>query len=154
MPPMTAVVSRAMTRGTSPGRAVRRPHAPPTGASPGSARSSTTCPSTRCATPTPSSADPLLRGPPQHPKACPHRRRDGRGDAAPGPRGRLTAVAQFNGAAKECHALGDHGSAAIFEEMVRDEETHADWFESTLDAIERIGVQQYLAQQMEPGSAP
>jgi bacterioferritin len=66
----------------------------------------------------------------------------------------LVAIAQFNGAAKECHALGDHGSAAIFEEMVRDEEKHADWFESQLDAIERIGVPQYLAQQMEPGSAP
>jgi len=34
--------------------------------------------------------------------------------------------------------------------MVRDEERHADWFESQLDAIERVGVQQYLAQQIEP----
>ncbi len=59
------------------------------------------------------------------------------------------AVAQFNASAKECHDLGDHGSAAVFEEMVRDEEKHADWFESQLDAIERVGVQQYLAQQLE-----
>lgn len=66
----------------------------------------------------------------------------------------LAAVAQFNGAATECHALGDHASAAIFEEMARDEEKHADWFESQLDAISRISIQQYLAQQMEPGSAP
>ncbi|WP_299444973.1 bacterioferritin [uncultured Phycicoccus sp.] len=66
----------------------------------------------------------------------------------------LAAIAQFNAAAQECHDLGDHGSAAIFEEMVRDEEKHADWFESQLDAIDRISVQQYLAQQMEPGSAP
>ncbi len=61
------------------------------------------------------------------------------------------AVAQFNAAAKECHELGDHGSAAVFEEMVRDEEKHADWFESQLDAIERVGLSQYLAQQIEPG---
>jgi bacterioferritin len=61
------------------------------------------------------------------------------------------AVAQFNAAAAECHELGDHGSAAVFEEMVRDEEKHADWFESQLDAIERVGLQQYLAQQIEPG---
>ena len=61
------------------------------------------------------------------------------------------AVAQFNASAKECHEIGDHGSAAVFEEMVRDEEKHADWFESQLDAIERIGVQQYLAQQLGGG---
>jgi bacterioferritin len=61
------------------------------------------------------------------------------------------AVAQFNDGAKECHALGDHGSAAVFEEMVRDEERHADYFESQLDAIERVGLQQYLAQQIQPG---
>jgi bacterioferritin len=57
-----------------------------------------------------------------------------------------TAVAQFNAGAQECHALGDHGTAAVFEEMVRDEESHADFFEGQLDAIERVGLQQYLAQ--------
>jgi bacterioferritin len=66
----------------------------------------------------------------------------------------LAAVAQFNASAQECHDLGDHGSAAVFEEMVRDEERHADWFESQLDAIERVGVQQYLARQLDPGTAP
>jgi len=64
------------------------------------------------------------------------------------------AVAQFNASAKECHDLGDHGSAAVFEDMVRDEEKHADWFESQLDAIERVGIEQYLAQQIEAGEAP
>lgn len=58
------------------------------------------------------------------------------------------AVAQFNASAQECHDLGDHGSAAVFEEMVRDEEQHADWFEGQLDAIQRVGVQQYLARQV------
>ncbi len=64
------------------------------------------------------------------------------------------AVAQFNASAEECHRLGDHGTAAVFEEMVRDEEKHADWFESQLDAIERVGAAQYLAQQIDPGTAP
>ena len=64
------------------------------------------------------------------------------------------AVAQFNSSAEECHALKDHGSAAVFEEMVRDEERHADWFEAQLDAIGRVGLQQYLAQQVEAGSGP
>ena len=65
-----------------------------------------------------------------------------------------TAVAQFNASAKECHDLDDHGTAAVFEEMVRDEEKHADWFESQLDAIARVGIENYLAAQLEAGTAP
>lgn len=64
------------------------------------------------------------------------------------------AVAQFNASAKECHDLGDHGTAAVFEDMVRDEEKHADWFESQIDAIERVGAPQYLAQQIAAGEGP
>ena len=64
------------------------------------------------------------------------------------------AVAQFNASAKESHELGDHGTAAVFEEMVRDEEKHADWFESQLDAMSLVGVAQYLAQQIDAGESP
>ena len=64
------------------------------------------------------------------------------------------AVAQFNASAKECHELGDHGTAAVFEEMVRDEEGHADWFEGQLDAITLVGVQNYLAQHIPAGEGP
>jgi bacterioferritin len=67
--------------------------------------------------------------------------------------GEKVAVAQFNAGAQECHDLGDHGTAAVFEEMVRDEETHADWFESQLDAINLVGIEQYLAQ-MVPTDGP
>jgi bacterioferritin len=65
-----------------------------------------------------------------------------------------TAVAQFNAAARECHDLGDHGTAAVFEDMVRDEEKHVDWFEAQLHAIEQVGVAGYLAQQIIAGEAP
>ena len=64
------------------------------------------------------------------------------------------AVAQFNGAAKECHDLGDHASASVFQDMALDEEKHADWFEGQLDAIENVGLQHYLAQQIDPGNGP
>lgn len=64
------------------------------------------------------------------------------------------AVDQFNASAKECHDLGDHGTANVFEEMVRDEEKHADWFESQLDALERVGPAGYLAQQIVTGQGP
>ena len=33
--------------------------------------------------------------------------------------GERAAVAQFNAGAQECHDLGDHGTAAVFESMVR-----------------------------------
>jgi bacterioferritin len=59
-----------------------------------------------------------------------------------------SAVAQFNAAATECHDLGDHATASLFEEMTLDEETHADWFEAQLAAIERVGLPQYLAAQI------
>ena len=61
------------------------------------------------------------------------------------------AVAAFNAAAQECHGLGDHGTAAVFEEMVRDEERHADWFEAQLGAIERVGPAHYLFSTSGPG---
>lgn len=59
-----------------------------------------------------------------------------------------SAVAQFNAAATECHDLQDHGTAAVFEQMALDEETHADWFEAQLEAIQFVGTEQYLAQQI------
>jgi bacterioferritin len=64
------------------------------------------------------------------------------------------AVAQFNASAKECHELGDHGTAAMFEQMVREEERHADWFESQVAAIERVGAAAYLARQIDPTQTP
>jgi bacterioferritin len=63
----------------------------------------------------------------------------------------IAAVKQFNESAQECHDLGDHGTAAVFEEMVRDEEKHADWFQGQLDAIERVGIEGYLTQHLGGG---
>jgi bacterioferritin len=68
--------------------------------------------------------------------------------------GEKVAIAQFNAAAAECRALGDHGSASIFDEMVRDEEEHADWFEAQLAAIELTGLGPWLAQQVAAGEGP
>ncbi len=65
-----------------------------------------------------------------------------------------SAVAQFNESARECRELADHASASLFEEAAREEETHADWFEAQLEAIERVGVERYLAQQIAAGAGP
>ena len=66
----------------------------------------------------------------------------------------IAAVAQFNNSATECHELGDRATASIFEEMARDEEIHADWFEGQLDAIARMGIENYTAQQLEAATEP
>jgi bacterioferritin len=66
----------------------------------------------------------------------------------------IVAVEKFNASAQECHDLGDHGTASVFEEMVLDEEKHGDWFESQLDAIARVGIENYLAQQIDPSNGP
>ncbi len=66
----------------------------------------------------------------------------------------VTAIAQFNAAAQECHDLGDHGTASVFEEMVLDEEEHGDWFEAQLEALGQIGAPGYLAQQVDVSTVP
>lgn len=66
----------------------------------------------------------------------------------------LNAIAQFNASADECRSLGDNGTASIFDAAVREEEEHADWLESQLEAIKAIGISAYLAQQVDAGSAP
>lgn len=68
--------------------------------------------------------------------------------------GEIEAVRTFNASADECRALGDHGTASVFDEMVRDEEGHGDWFESQLEAIRAVGLAGYLAQQIDPSAGP
>lgn len=66
----------------------------------------------------------------------------------------LRIIEQFTAAARECRDLGDEGTALIFERMVLDEESHADWFESQLQAVSAVGIGGYLAQQIEAGAGP
>lgn len=68
--------------------------------------------------------------------------------------GEIEAVRMFNASAEECRALGDHGTASVFDEMVRDEESHGDWFEGQLEAVKAIGIGAYLAQQVDASKAP
>lgn len=61
------------------------------------------------------------------------------------------ASKQFNDSAAECRSLGDQATAELFERMALDEEEHADWFEAQIDAINLVGVENYLAQQVDVG---
>ena len=47
-----------------------------------------------------------------------------------------------------CREKGDNGSAELLEEILEGEEEHADWLETQLTAIDQVGAQNYLAEQL------
>jgi bacterioferritin len=59
----------------------------------------------------------------------------------------LEAVVQYNEVVKICSAAGDAGTRELFERMILDEERHADFLESQSQAIQDMGLPNYLAQQ-------
>lgn len=60
----------------------------------------------------------------------------------------LEAVVQYNNSVKVCTENGDNGSKELFEHMIQDEERHADFLESQLQAIKDLGIANYLTEQM------
>lgn len=48
-----------------------------------------------------------------------------------------------------CFERGDHGSRELLETILEGEEEHADWLETQLDLIDRIGEQLYLSQNLD-----
>ena len=63
------------------------------------------------------------------------------------------ALPVLNAGIQLCREVGDNGTAALFGEILVDEERHVDWLESQLELIRQIGVENYLAQQVEPQAA-
>jgi len=63
------------------------------------------------------------------------------------------ALPVLNAGIRQCREESDNGTAALFEEILVDEERHVDWLESQLELIRQIGVENYLAQQVEPEAA-
>jgi len=59
------------------------------------------------------------------------------------------AVARLNAGLALCREKGDNGTRALLEGILKDEEAHVDFLESQLQQIEDIGVENYLAQQIE-----
>jgi bacterioferritin len=59
------------------------------------------------------------------------------------------AIKAYNDAIRLAVEVGDNGSRDLFEEILEDEEEHIDWIESQLDQIEQMGLQIYLAEQLE-----
>ncbi len=60
-----------------------------------------------------------------------------------------TAIIEYNKAIAIASELKDHGTRDMLEEILNDEEAHIDWIEAQLDQIEQMGLQIYLAEQIE-----
>ena len=58
------------------------------------------------------------------------------------------AIPVLNAGVELCRSKGDNGTAELLEEILVDEEEHADWLEAQLTLVEQVGIQNYLAQQM------
>jgi len=59
------------------------------------------------------------------------------------------AVGRFNRGIELCRAKDDNGTRALLEKILREEEAHVDWLEAQLQQIQDMGVQNYLALQVE-----
>ena len=58
------------------------------------------------------------------------------------------AIPRLNAAIAAAVAAGDNGTRELLEGILVDEEEHADWLETQLGLIERLGEAHYLAQQL------
>jgi bacterioferritin len=58
------------------------------------------------------------------------------------------AIPVLNAGVELCRGKGDNGTAELLEEILVDEEEHADWLEAQLTLVEQVGLQNYLAQQV------
>lgn len=58
------------------------------------------------------------------------------------------AVKRLNDGIKLCTAAGDNGSRELLDKILADEEHHIDWLEGQLHAIDEMGIQNYLSQQL------
>jgi len=58
------------------------------------------------------------------------------------------AIVSYNQGAADCQKAGDEGSALLLKANLQDEERHADFLETQLSLIEKVGLANYLAQTM------
>ena len=63
-----------------------------------------------------------------------------------------SAIGTLNRGIELCRQKGDNGSADLLEDILEGEEEHANWLEAQLTAIDQIGPQNYLAEQLKKSS--
>lgn len=59
------------------------------------------------------------------------------------------AIPRLKSAIALCTDHNDHGSRELLEKILVSEEEHVDWLEAQLNLIQQVGIQNYLAQQIE-----
>jgi bacterioferritin len=63
----------------------------------------------------------------------------------------IRAVKHLNSAIELSVEVGDNTSRALFEEILKDEEHHVDYLEGQLHAIDEMGIENFLSQQLHKG---
>ena len=58
------------------------------------------------------------------------------------------SIKRLNDGIATCVRLGDNGTRELLAHLLVDEEEHADWLETQLEAIRQIGVENYLTEQL------
>ena len=58
------------------------------------------------------------------------------------------AIPVLNRGIELCRSEGDNGTADLLEDVLEDEEEHANWLEAQLTLIQQVGLQNYLAEQI------
>jgi bacterioferritin len=58
------------------------------------------------------------------------------------------AIPVLNKGVELCRQVGDNGTAELLEDILTDEEEHANWLEAQLTLVQQVGLQNYLAQQV------
>jgi len=60
----------------------------------------------------------------------------------------VEAIPRLNNFIDRMREIGDNGTRIILQDILTSEEEHLDWLETQLDLIKRLGLQNYLAEQM------
>jgi bacterioferritin len=61
----------------------------------------------------------------------------------------MIAEKGYNESIRFAHDVGDNGTREILNSILADEEEHIDWLEAQLDQIKQMGLQYYLAEQVD-----
>ncbi|MGA0934389.1 MAG: bacterioferritin [Pseudohongiellaceae bacterium] len=63
----------------------------------------------------------------------------------------MRAIPDLREAVAYCESVKDYVSRDIFQTILDDEEEHVDWLETQLGLIDKLGIQNYLAEKMHEG---
>ncbi|MBT9555719.1 MAG: bacterioferritin [Myxococcales bacterium] len=63
----------------------------------------------------------------------------------------LEAIPRLNQGIETCRLAGDNGTRLLLETILKAEEEHLDWLDTQIELIRQIGLENYLAQQVNGG---